>query len=281
MNDKPIGSNTPKIPVQLGSVQETLFLPLWGRAIETRKQEPLLKDEIAIKIIDQLDYDFSTIAASVNEVTQIGWISRSLLIDRIIKRFLKKHPQGAVVNIGCGLDTTFDRVDNGILAWYELDLPDVIELRRKLIPGNDRRKLISSSFLNYEWLEQLKGNQHIMFVAAGVLCYFDECQIRGFFKKIADSFPNSEMVFDAFSPAAIKISNKWVIKDGGMDEKAVLKWGLKRAKFIGLWDSRIKVLDEHLLYKNRKSDLSIKGKFLTLISDRLRMLYLVHITFIR
>lgn len=266
-----------KIPVELGGVQTTLFLPLWGRAIETRKKTPLLIDPTAVEVINRLDYDFSTIAASINEVTQMAWIARSLLIDRIIKQFLKKHPEGTVVNIGSGLDTTFDRVDNGVLTWYDLDLPDVIKLRRQFIPENDRRKLISSSFLDYEWLEKIKRYENILFMAAGVFCYFEECQIRDFFKKMADSFPNCEIVFDAFSPAAINISNKMVLKDGGMDENAVLKWGLKRAKSMDRWDNRIKVLNEYLLYKNMKKGLSIKGKTLTFVSDRLRMLFLVHI----
>lgn len=268
-----------KIPVELGSVQKTLLLPLWGRAIETRKKEPLLIDRTAIEIINKLDYDFSTIAANINEVVQVGWIARSLLIDNTIKRFLEKGPQSTIVNIGCGFDTTFDRVDNGVLTWYDLDLPDVIELRRQFIPENERRKYIVGSFLDYEWFDHLKAEKSILFVAAGVLCYFEESQIKDFFKKIADSFPGSEMIFDAYSPIATRISNKIVLKDGGMDEQAFIKWGLKRAKSISLWDSRIKILDEYLNYMNMKRGLSIKGKILTLISDRLCMLYLVNIKF--
>jgi O-methyltransferase involved in polyketide biosynthesis len=274
-------NNNGKIPVELGSVQKTLLLPLWGRAIEARKKDPLIIDGTAIELIDKLDYDFSAIAASVNEVTQTGWIARSLLIDRIIKRFLEKNPQTTIVNIGCGFDTTFDRVDNGKINWYDLDLPDVIDLRRRFIPEDERRKFIASSFLDYEWFDQLKVKENILFVAAGVLCYFEEHQIKDFFMKIADSFPNSEMIFDAFSPIAIKISNKMVLKDGGMDEKASLKWGLKRASSVSLWDNRIKVLGEYLLYKKMKRGLSGRGKILTLLSDRLRMLYMVHLKLIR
>lgn len=270
-----------KIPVNLGSVQKTLLLPLWGRAIEARKKEPLLVDRTAIEIINELDYDFSTIAANINDVVQVGWIARSLLIDNTIKRFLKKDPQTIIVNIGCGFDTTFDRVDNGKITWYDLDLPDVIELRRQFIPENNRRKYISSSFLDYKWFDQLKDGENILFVAAGVLCYFEEYQIKEFFKKIADSFPNSEMIFEAYSPIAKRISNKIVLKDGGMDEQVLIKWDLKRAKSLILWDSRIKILDEDLFYKNMKRGLSIRGKLITFISDQLRMLYLVHLKFMQ
>ncbi len=85
-----------KIAVRLGDVQKTLLLPLWGRAIETQKKEPLLKDQTAAEIIDKIDYDFSTITANLSGISQLGWVIRSLLIDRIIKEFLEKHPQATV-----------------------------------------------------------------------------------------------------------------------------------------------------------------------------------------
>jgi O-methyltransferase involved in polyketide biosynthesis len=114
-------------------VQKTLLLPLWGRAVETRKSHPLLEDRAAARIIDSIDYDFSTIAGNINPVTQYAWIARSIHIDRTIRRFLRDYPKATVVNLGCGLDTTYDRVDNGSLHWYDLDLPDVIELRRRFV----------------------------------------------------------------------------------------------------------------------------------------------------
>ncbi|MGE5410463.1 MAG: class I SAM-dependent methyltransferase, partial [Clostridiales bacterium] len=120
-----------KTAIELGSVQLTLLLPLWGRAVETKKSRPLLKDPTALEIISKIDYDFSAMAQSVDDVTQFEWIARSIHMDKAIREFLGKHPKATIVNVGCGLDTTFDRVDNGSLRWYDLDLPDVIELREK------------------------------------------------------------------------------------------------------------------------------------------------------
>lgn len=282
MND--IGSelnSAQKVHFAMQNVQETLLLPLWGRAVETQKKRPLLEDKIAVEIISQLDYDFSTIAENINEVVRMGWIARSMLIDRTIKQLLHENSQAVIVNIGCGFDTTFERVDNGSITWYDFDLPDVIELRRQFIPENNRRKMMAGSFLDYEWLDRLnvEGGRNIIFVAAGVFCYFDEYQIKSFFKKIANRFPNSEIIFDAFSPAAIKVSNKIVLEDGGMDEKTILKWGLRRAKDLSLWDSRFTVLGEYTLYKNVKSRFKGRDKIMSWISERLRMLYIVHLKF--
>src|SRR5512140_1405258 len=97
-----------RITINLGNVQKTLFLPLWGRAVETRKKHPLLVDETAARILDQVDYDFSPMAQNLDELTQIAWIKRSLICDQVIRNFLTKYPDGTIVNIGCGLDTTFE-----------------------------------------------------------------------------------------------------------------------------------------------------------------------------
>ena len=113
--------------IKLGSVQETLFLPLWGRAIETQKRRPLLVDEKAVSIIKSIPYDFTTISKNIMNLSRLSWIARSIYFDKKIKDFIDVCPEATIVNIGCGLDTTFERVDNGKIHWYDLDLPDTIE----------------------------------------------------------------------------------------------------------------------------------------------------------
>ena len=121
-----------KIPLQLENVQKTLLLPLWGRAVETQKKKPPLLDTTAVEIVKKIDYDFSTIALNTSTISQLGWIARSLHIDRTINRFIHEYPRATIVNIGCGLDTTFERIDNGKIYWYDLDLPPVISLEKRI-----------------------------------------------------------------------------------------------------------------------------------------------------
>ena len=128
--------------IQLGSVQETLLLPLWGRAIETKKQKPLLVDNKAVLILNNIPYDFTTISKNL---TRLSWIARSIYFDKKIKAFINVFPEATIVNIGCGLDTTFDRIDNGKIQWIDLDLPDTIELRKKYFSETDRRHFIATS----------------------------------------------------------------------------------------------------------------------------------------
>jgi O-methyltransferase involved in polyketide biosynthesis len=132
-----------KIPIKRGTIQETLLLPLWGRAFETQKNNPRLVDHKAVEIIKAIDYNFSTIEET-QSMSQHGWVARSLHTDRMALEFIEEHPQATIVNIGCGMDTTFSRIDNGEIMFYELDLPDVIALRKNFYQDSDRHRSIAS-----------------------------------------------------------------------------------------------------------------------------------------
>jgi O-methyltransferase involved in polyketide biosynthesis len=268
---------TEKISVELGNVQKTLFLPLLGRAFETTKENPQLIDAKAVEIMDKVDYDFSTIAANMNPLSQFGWIMRSKYTDATIKTFLQKFPAGTIVNIGCGLDTTFERVDNGTLRWYDLDLPDVIDLRRKFISESDRRIYIASSFLESDWLNQIEVNGNVLFVAAGVFYFFSELEVRTFFIRLADSFPGCELMCDVSSPFGVKVANRMVIKQGGLDEKSNLTWGLNKAEDILTWDPRFKILNKFYYFKGNLNSLSLKNRLLGFFSDLKKIQYMIHL----
>ncbi len=261
----------------LAHVQETLLLPLWGRAVESKKEKPLLIDPKAVEIINSIDYDFSTIEKNIGPVSQLAWIGRSLMTDRIANEFLKEHPQATIVDIGCGLDTNFERIDNGILKWYDLDLPEVIELRRNFIQESGRRKFISASFLEPDWLEHLRAVDDILFIAAGVFYYFEEDQIRDFLKRIAGLFPNSECLFDYASPYGVKVANKKVIRGGGFGQGSFLKWGIENISSIESWDSRIKVLGEYSLYEDFRDRIPFRVRLVTYLADYLSIMKMAHL----
>jgi O-methyltransferase involved in polyketide biosynthesis len=266
-----------KTAIELGSVQKTLLLPLWGRALETRKQRPLMVDKLAAEIIDKIDFDFTVIANNMSEITRLAWIARCLHIDRTIGQFLTHHPKASIINIGCGLDTTFNRVDNGMRLWYDLDLQDVIALRKKLLKETERSRCIACSFLEDGWLSEVTNDQGVMFIAAGVFYYFTEDEIKGFFRKVADKFPQSELIFDIASVLGVRVANKKVIEAGGMDQQAVLKWGIDSARKIQDWDGRIMVVDEYPMFKNMKKNLSFRNAYGTFWSDRLKIMSMAHL----
>jgi O-methyltransferase involved in polyketide biosynthesis len=264
-----------KIKVALGDVPKTLFLPLWGRACETRKADPLLVDRKSVEILDRVDFDFSTVAGNIAELSKTGWIMRSICTDRVIEKFLEKHPQATIVNIGCGLDTTFDRVDNGQLRWFDLDLPEVIALRKQFIPESARCKCLSASFLEKDWRKEIRPSGKVLFLAAGVFYYFREEEVKGFFRELADEFPGGEILFDACSPLGMKMANRMVIRRAGMGERSFLVWGLEKPEDILSWDERFALLKTIFYFGEKRLGLRIRIQ--GLFSDLLKIQYMIHL----
>lgn len=266
-----------KQAVKLESVQETLLLPLWGRAVETQQPNPGLIDRTAVSILSQIDYDFTTIARNINDLSRMAWIARSIFCDAAIQAFIAKYPRGTLVNIGCGLDTTFDRIDNGTITWFDMDLPDVIELRRQFIPETERRHFLSFSVFDPGWFERIVPRDHCLFLIAGVLYYFAAEDVKGLFRDWIAAFPGVEIIFDYTSPTGVKVANKKVIDDSGMDQSAYLKWGMKKGNEMKEWDERIQIIRDLPMFKDYKKGLDFKSRLGAMISDSLRIMSLAHI----
>ena len=263
--------------IKLGNVQETLLLPLWGRAIETKRQKPLLVDNTAVSIIDSIPYDFTTISRNINNLSRLSWIARSIYFDKKIKAFINVFPEATIVNIGCGLDTTFDRVDNGKIQWIDLDFPDTIELRKKYISETERRHFISKSVFDSSWYDMIEKRNSVMFLIAGVLYYFDETDVKKLLSDFHAFMPGVEIIFDYASKLGIKLSNKVVLEKGGMDQSAYLKWGIDNILEIEKWYGFIKVISHTPMYKEHKKNYSWMKRIGMTIADKMKIMSLAHI----
>ena len=204
-----------KIKVELGGVSQTLLFPLWGRAQISKKHSSLFYDAKAIELVKRIDCDFSTsdipfkdiIVQQMFNIPLEGGITllslftlRAKQFDDKVKAYLTEHPRASVVNIGAGLDTTFYRVDNRTLHWYDLDLPAVIEVRKQVLPEPHRVTYIAKSLLDPSWFEDVTHTEDGVFmVAGGVLGWFNESEVKQLFSMLADNFPGGEMVFDSRS----------------------------------------------------------------------------------
>jgi O-methyltransferase involved in polyketide biosynthesis len=263
--------------IKLGSVQKTLLLPLWGRAIETQKQKPLLVDNKAVSIINSIPYDFTAISKNISKPTQYAWIARSIYFDKKIKAFLDLYPEATVVNIGCGLDTTFDRVDNGRVQWIDLDLPDTIDLRKKYISETDRRCFIPKSVFDKSWYDRVERKDNVMLLIAGVLYYFDESGVKGLFGDFHTFLPGAEIIFDYASGIGVRVSNKKVIEAGGMDKSAYLRWGIDDILEIEKWSSNFKVISNMPMFREHKKNYPLTKRLGMNVSDMLRIMSVAHI----
>lgn len=250
-------------------------MPLWARACETKKERPLLTDSKAVEIIDSIDYDFSSFA-NLRDINRIAWISRCRIYDEIINSYIIAHSYGTIVNIGCGMDTYFERAINSSVKWYELDLPDVIELKRKFFEETENRRFITGSFLKTDWFDQINPSEKVLFISAGVFCYFEESQIRDFIKKLVDRFPAAEILFDVTSRQGIKIANE-VIRKVGLGEDSLMKWPLSDKKVILSWDKRIRLHGIYYTFKQKNLNLDFRDRIRGTFSDFLNIQYILHL----
>ncbi len=197
-------------PVRLGAAQETLFIPLAARARETRKRRPVLRDPKAAQMIDLIDYDAAKYGRSAGgSVT----VLRTAIFDTWVRAFLGQHPAGTVVELGTGLNTRFERVDNGQIHWFDLDLPDTIELRRKFFADSGRRRMLAASVLDDDWLDAVAASPgpHF-FVADGVLAYLPEHSVAEALARIARRFPGGRIAFDTYPEQMLDRQHKMAAK---------------------------------------------------------------------
>jgi len=222
----------------LSGVAETLLLPLYNRAMESQRPDAMLKDEKAVELVMQMRLDFSRVRQiPMPELLRVMRIIFTREFDRYARDFLTHHPEAVVVHIGCGLDTRFERVDDGRVEWYDLDVPDVIELRRKLI-GDEagRYHLLGCSVLEDAWLEAVRvhSQRPFLFLAETVFVYFTEAQVKSLVLTLRDHFPGAELVFDGWRPFEVWLGNRYFsLSDSQF--AGLMQWGFWSGREIEGW----------------------------------------------
>ncbi|MFX1274603.1 MAG: class I SAM-dependent methyltransferase [Promethearchaeota archaeon] len=256
------------------SIESTMGGPLWARATYSPTNPDILKDSQASEIIKKIDVDFSVAQEFCGEYLGINFIVRARKFDDAIKRFIKEFPNATVVNIGCGLDTTFSRIDNGTIKWYDLDLPSAIEYRLKLIPETKRSFCISKSMFDYSWFDDIEYDKKngIFFFAAGVFNYFEENEISKLCIEIANRFPGGELMFDVPSKLGLMILNRRIKKMGldGME----MHFGLgSPVRQISKWSDKIKVIEWYTLFDRIPRNLNWEKNTIRLmnLSDKFKI----------
>jgi len=239
---------TEKILHSLDGVPQTLLMTLLVRARETQRPNGVFKDEKAVEIVNRLEADFSKLNMVMHRHDEIAVIVRMKKFDKHVREFLVRNPEGVVVHFGCGLDTRFERVDNGGVEWFDLDLPEVMDLRKKLISSeNPRYHLLSASVFETDWIPEVSQllPRPFLFMGEGVLPYFEEAQIRELFLCLHDHFPGCEVVCDAHTPFVIWADNLHLAL---ARVKARMKWKLKNPRDVERWGSDICLVKEWYYY---------------------------------
>jgi O-methyltransferase involved in polyketide biosynthesis len=226
-----------RVKVTLTPEQETLLITLYAKA---QPDNPLFFDPTARDILNQVDYDFDHLRVPYKTVVLV--CQRAKKVDGIVQDFLDEHPGGVVLQLGCGLDSRFLRVDNGGVHWYDLDMPQVIELRQEFFAESERYHTIAASATDLAWVDTVAtGGRPVLVVAEGLLMYLDEADVRRLVLRLHETFPGCRLVADVFSPlAARSATNHPALKTTG----ATLGWGIDDPREMEAWAPGIRLLEE-------------------------------------
>ncbi|MCG7340789.1 class I SAM-dependent methyltransferase [Staphylococcus auricularis] len=183
----------------LNGIPESMLIPLAARAVETDHSEPIINDPYSKTIFEQLDYPFTTITQAPS--SQIGISIRTFILDRVVKYFLEhtKHP--LIINIGSGLDTRYKRLKLDDVPWFDIDVPEAIEVRAPFFPETRYHKMIAKSMLDFDWIGQVKQDpiyhesQDILFIFEGILMYFDKATNAMLLEQISEAFKDHNLLF--------------------------------------------------------------------------------------
>jgi O-methyltransferase involved in polyketide biosynthesis len=183
--------------VSLGEVQETLLIPLYGRARDALNKHSILQDDMAVKLVEDIDYDF----AKFTGPSLGGSVLRASIFDQYVRDFLREHPDGTVVDLGCGLSTRFGRLDNGRVRWFDLDVDDTMTLRRRYFEDTNRYTMIADSLFSTAWHELVKPPSGPLFLLSeAVLLYFPAEEVHAVLGQLAQAFPSTPIAFDTGGP---------------------------------------------------------------------------------
>ena len=220
----------------LQGVPRTLFVPLACRAIESIRPDAMIHDPRAVELYNALggSRDF---LLGMSEHDRLFSVMRLRQFDTFTRAFLDQNPGGLVVDIGCGLDTRFYRLDDGQVTWLGLDLPEVISLRRQWLPDADRYQSIAKSMFDLEWLDEVQQiNKPVIFLAEGVFPYFNTREVKPMLTAMAKRFPTGELVFDAMAQFVLWLhKSSSVLKRSG----AQARWDAKNPAELEAWGLRL------------------------------------------
>jgi O-methyltransferase involved in polyketide biosynthesis len=219
------------------AVSKTLLIPLAARALEMKLRNPVVCDKKAAEILAQIDVGGNIVEGG--SIATHGILARTKVIDDEINKMLVQNPCLTVINLGAGLDTRISRIDNGSLRCFEVDLPDVIALRRKFFVENERIRFIAGSVLDSTWIREIGGldTKNTVIVAEGLLMYFSMNDVRKIFCILAEHLHGAIMFFDAvhsyFVGKGITTSFQWGIDRANEIERQFPNIHLVRSWSIG------------------------------------------------
>ena len=262
--------------ISLPDVAETGMLTFYCHVIESQSANPILRDEKAVAISRQLNPVLANSSSRLLRNLAEGKVKKELVVhinlrakkyDEYAQAFLAENPNGIIVNIGCGMDGRFHRIDNEKMTFFDLDLPEMIEYKKQFYKETDRYHFIAASVFDYSWMDQVEkiGKRPVLFMAEGVFMYLDGNKVKELILKLQSRFPGSELVCEVVTEfftrkpwnrmVALKLNQQL-----GAGKGAGFTFGIRNSRELETWHPGIKFLDDWSYFDTRHPRLGWVGR---------------------
>ena len=225
--------------ITLSGVPETMLQTVYARARETQTRGAI-HDEMAAGIVDRLDYDFSL--AEKDAAMRSGVIARTIVLDRLTNAYLASHPGAVVINLACGLDTRCYRI-KGYTHWYDLDLPETIAVRKKLLPESAAVTQLAMSAMD-DWGSRIaEADAPALVIIEGLTMYLSESDVQRIFAVIAARFTRATVLVETMNPMVVRRFKEKSIEGS----HAKFTWGVRNGKALAALLPDFRFTEEHSL----------------------------------
>ena len=234
---------------------------IWCRSMMAERYPKLYEDTESIKLADKIGIEHKNRNAQYTFYDRTVNMERLVAMDNRVRNFIDRYADGIVVNVGSELDTMFTRVDNGRIKWYNVDLPERIEIRRKYMETRDREVNIGDTILDCRWLDQITKPQDtaILFVLYDMMKYFDKDRLRQFLDAIWKKFPGAEVVFDAKNSVAKHKWNRSIFS--GRNKGSMLRLSIDNCTSLMYdWNIKYKILYDETILKQEELERMLSHK---------------------
>jgi methyltransferase (TIGR00027 family) len=230
--------------VDFTGVQSTMLVTLLLRALDSKEKEPILGDHFAAEAVDRIDYDWTRLDKPSITRNRFGLALRAKQFDDWAADFVRRNPDATVLQLACGLDSRAFRLDLPAgVRWFDVDLPDVMELRRKLYDETDDYRMIAASVTDEAWLGEIPADQPVLIIPEGLVMYLHETEVRQLLRRLTDHFRTGELIFDSVAP--------WVAKMTQLLKKYLSRWydypaywtATRDSSDIERWNPRLRYRD--------------------------------------
>ena len=260
---------------ELDTVEDTLFVPMLGRIYASEHVPHILNDKKALELKPKLPSNIKG-QDTQTQYTLMASAVRSVNMDRYIKDFMNREENGIIVNLGCGLETTFYRNDDGKHLWYEIDLPNVINYRKTLLSESDNDKYLIADAFSEDWIKTIREThptEPILITSSGLFYYFEREKVVNLFKMLKN-YGNIEIVFDTVNSAGMKQMTKYMDQVG--HSEANMYFCVDSGEALAYETETKLILEEPYYAHINKKGLKFSTKMTMKVSDSCNMVKMIH-----